>query len=81
MHASCSQGHTSQPLSSGPAQNVFMLELNGLYSALRGGRPPKLPPLEVTYADYSAWHSARLDSGQLAENIEYWKVGLPPRPA
>ena len=81
MRASCSQGQTSQPRSSGAPQNVFMLELNALYSALRGGRPPELPPLEVTYADYSAWQRARLDGGQLAKNIEYWKVGLPPRPA
>ena len=58
-----------------------MEELNGLYSALRGGRPSELPPLVVTYADYSAWQRARLDSGQLAKSIDYWKVGLPPRPA
>ena len=59
-------------------QGVFLPELQALYSALRGGRAQELPPLEVTYADYSAWQRARLEGSQLAKSIEYWKVGLPP---
>lgn len=63
-----------------PRQGVFLPELQALYSALRGGRAPELPPLEVTYADYSAWQRERLDGGQLAKSIEYWKVGCRRAP-
>ena len=81
MRARCKQkSHQSVQacLGGAPRQGVFLPELQALYSALRAGRAPELPPLEVTYADYSAWQRARLDSGQLAKSIAYWKVRLQP---
>ena len=59
-----------------PAQGIILPELSALYSALRAGRPPSLPPLQVTYADFAAWQRARLESGQLGRSIDYWKAKL-----
>ena len=35
-----------------------------------------MPPLEVNYADYATWQRRRLESGQLAGSIAYWKEKL-----
>ena len=59
-----------------PVQGIILPELNALYRALRARRPPELPPLQITYADYSAWQRARLDSGQLGASVAYWQAQL-----
>ena len=51
-------------------------EFQALYQALAAGRVPDLPPLRVQYTDYAAWQRARLDAGQLAGGVAYWKVWL-----
>jgi amino acid adenylation domain-containing protein len=71
---------------------VLHTELSTLYSALRQGREPTLPPLPVQYADYAVWQRARLDGDRAAVAYAYWRdqladltpLDLPtdrPRPA
>ena len=51
-------------------------ELKALYSALRAKRPPELPALKVQYYDFAAWQRGRLEGGDLAGSIAYWKQQL-----
>lgn len=57
-------------------QNVLASEFQALYQALAAGREPELPTLRVQYTDYAAWQRMRLDAGQLAGGVAYWKVCL-----
>jgi amino acid adenylation domain-containing protein len=61
---------------------VFLREFAAIYSALRAGRDPALPPLTIQYADYSAWHAEQLQGSAAAEHLAYWREhlrGAPPR--
>src|SRR5690349_13187530 len=57
-------------------QAIIAAEFQALYSALRAKQTPVLPPLEVTYTDFSLWQRKRLANGQLASSIAYWKEKL-----
>jgi amino acid adenylation domain-containing protein/FkbM family methyltransferase len=71
---------------------VLVNELRALYEAYSTRNPSPLPDLEIQYVDYAAWQRKLLETGKLAEGLEYWKKhlqGLPvlelpsdyPRPA
>jgi amino acid adenylation domain-containing protein len=72
---------------------VLTAEVDELCRAALERRPPKLPELDVQYADYTAWQREQLSGPALAEEVAFWRerlAGLPlvhgvptdrPRPA
>jgi amino acid adenylation domain-containing protein len=60
---------------------VLHREIEALYSAFCDGRPSPLPDLPVQYADYAVWQRARLGSGVLQGQVDYWmrQLANPPR--
>nr|BFE78727.1 hypothetical protein GCM10020093_013280 [Planobispora longispora] len=71
---------------------ILSEELAEICTALREGRPPRLPELAIQYADYTIWQRDRLTGGALKADLDYWReklagsvpVELPadrPRPA
>jgi amino acid adenylation domain-containing protein len=61
---------------------VMVRELRELYAALVEGRAPALPPVDLTYFDYAQWTNARIASGDLERERQYWadKLRRPPPP-
>ena len=53
-----------------------MREVSELYAAPAGGRVPSLPELPVQYADWAVWQRRRLESGELAPGLAYWRERL-----
>ncbi|WP_051966851.1 condensation domain-containing protein [Kitasatospora mediocidica] len=51
---------------------VAVRDLAACYTAAAAGDPDPLPPLPVQYADFAAWHRARLEGPRGAELIAYW---------
>jgi amino acid adenylation domain-containing protein len=65
----------------GGSLGVVAAELGQLYSAAVEGRPPRLPRLQVQYADWAAWQRRRLDGEALEGPLAWWRQrldGLPP---
>jgi amino acid adenylation domain-containing protein/non-ribosomal peptide synthase protein (TIGR01720 family) len=71
---------------------VLSRELGALYEGFAAGRPVRLAPLPVQYADFAVWQRRWLSGERLAEQMAYWRealedlptLGLPadrPRPA
>jgi len=48
-------------------------EMSELYGALVEERPHQLPPLEVTYSDFSRWHADWLKGEEFAQQLGFWK--------
>ncbi|QSQ17130.1 non-ribosomal peptide synthetase [Myxococcus landrumensis] len=68
-------------VSDGWSMSVFFFELGALYSAIRLGTEPTLPPLKLQYADFALWHNEWLRGDAFREQLEYWKkqlAGAPP---
>ncbi|HRC55414.1 MAG TPA: amino acid adenylation domain-containing protein, partial [Kofleriaceae bacterium] len=64
----------------GWSMGVLVDELGLLYSAHVRGELASLPELELQYADYAAWQRQSLASGQLADDLVFWReqlAGLP----
>jgi hypothetical protein len=58
---------------------VMLTEISAHYDALIQGREPKLPRLEIDYADYAYWQRNRRD---WERNLKYWLEALSgPLPA
>ena len=70
------QAHINHLIRASLQQAIIASEFQALYSAMRAKQTPDLPPLEVTYADFSTWQRNRLANGQLAGSIAYWKEKL-----
>ncbi|WP_316527983.1 amino acid adenylation domain-containing protein [Kitasatospora brasiliensis] len=66
--------------SDGWSLGVLLKELSDLYGAFTQGAPSPLPPLEVQYADYVAWHHDRFDEQRLAAQLEHWRMCLEGAP-
>ncbi|MCP4656308.1 MAG: AMP-binding protein, partial [bacterium] len=62
------------------SQIVLHRELAEVYRALTSGRKPRLPALEVQYADFAAWQREQLRDQALERQIAYWteRLGSPP---
>jgi amino acid adenylation domain-containing protein len=60
---------------------VFVRELGELYGAAAGGRPPRLAPLAVHYADYALWQRRWLTGGRLQADVAWWRERLAGVPA
>ena len=55
---------------------LLLDELDALYEALRAGREPTLPELEVQYADYARWQNRWLDEANREHLLGYWREQL-----
>lgn len=68
-------------VSDGWSMGVLMQELGELYAARREDRAPRLPPLTIQYADYTAWQRQWLQGDVLRRQLEYWRQTLEGAPA
>ena len=62
--------------SDGWSTSIFVNEVMEFYNAYVEGRPVKLSPLSVQYADYSVWQRNNLQDEVLDKKVEYWKDKL-----
>jgi amino acid adenylation domain-containing protein/non-ribosomal peptide synthase protein (TIGR01720 family) len=63
-------------VSDGWSTEILLEELSGLYRSLISGVDPALPPPGLQYADYALRERARLRSGKLREEEDYWEKKL-----
>jgi amino acid adenylation domain-containing protein len=61
--------------------DVLYSDLSALYDAYANGKTPQLPPLALTYADYSNWHKDWLASQELKDQVTAWKRHFQMAPA
>ncbi|MCP4154239.1 MAG: amino acid adenylation domain-containing protein, partial [bacterium] len=59
---------------------VMKRELSHLYNAYSLRRQPTLPPVELQYKDYTAWHNATADGGYMDHCEKYWLNKFKDRP-
>jgi amino acid adenylation domain-containing protein len=65
----------------GWSSSIMVRELSEIYSSLKRGDVPALPPLALQYVDYAAWEVAQVRSGLFDRQLAYWKTklkGAPP---
>ncbi|WP_162908036.1 non-ribosomal peptide synthetase [Allorhizocola rhizosphaerae] len=60
---------------------LLMREFKAIYNAYAAGEPSPLPEPTVQYHDYAAWQSRALDTGELADQLDYWRKRLDGMPA
>ncbi|MEU8046839.1 amino acid adenylation domain-containing protein [Micromonospora echinofusca] len=60
---------------------VLLAELTSCYDALRLGRAPDLPPLEIQYGDYAAWERQRQHGRHLDRLLQHWRARMAGAPA
>ncbi|WP_338249967.1 non-ribosomal peptide synthetase [Dictyobacter halimunensis] len=60
---------------------IFFQELCAYYNATVQQHPAELPELTIQYADYAVWQRDWLASGELDEQLTYWKETLSGAPA
>jgi amino acid adenylation domain-containing protein len=60
----------------GWSMGVLFRELATLYASAVRHAPEYLSDLPVQYADYAVWQRERVQSGKLAQQIEYWRQHL-----
>jgi amino acid adenylation domain-containing protein len=52
--------------------DVFLDELDRLYAAFTRGEPSPLPPLGISYGDYTAWQKTWLAGPELERQTRFW---------
>ncbi|MDQ3670898.1 MAG: condensation domain-containing protein [Actinomycetota bacterium] len=67
-------------ISDGWSVGVLQRDLRELYRAHSTGTVPKLPRLEIQYADFAVWQSDRLARGELDDQLEFWLGELEGAP-
>lgn len=68
-------------ISDGWSIQIFVSELTQTYLQLARGEKPQLPPLNIQYADFSAWQRKHLQGDTLDKLLGYWTdklAGLAP---
>ncbi|MET0395249.1 MAG: non-ribosomal peptide synthase/polyketide synthase, partial [Longimicrobiaceae bacterium] len=68
-------------VSDGWSMQVLVREVSALYAASVRGEAPRLPALEIQYADFAVWQRDWLRGAVLEEQIGYWRerlAGAPP---
>ncbi|HYQ63769.1 non-ribosomal peptide synthetase [Actinophytocola sp.] len=55
---------------------VLEREFGELLAAVRAGRAPSLPPLELQYADFAVWQRGKLDEQLIDKELQYWRATL-----
>jgi len=63
-------------ISDGWSVEVLMREAAEVYAAFSAGRPSPLPPLDIQYGDFCAWQREAVETGELAQQLAYWKGHL-----
>jgi len=63
-------------VSDGWSMAVLFRDLSELYTAIREGRPHKLPGLPIQYADYALWQREWLQGDVLQQQLAYWQQQL-----
>jgi amino acid adenylation domain-containing protein len=56
--------------------DVFLNELDVLYTAFAAGKESPLPPLPIRYQDFAAWHRDFLQGEELERQAAYWRTQL-----
>jgi thioesterase domain-containing protein/non-ribosomal peptide synthetase component F/acyl carrier protein len=69
-----------QVICDGWSMGIFMEELAKIYTALSGGFPSPLPPLEFQFGDYVVWQHEMADRPEALAQLEYWKDRLSGAP-
>ncbi|HLM66043.1 MAG TPA: condensation domain-containing protein, partial [Longimicrobium sp.] len=64
----------------GWSTGVLYRELAALYGAFARGEPSPLAELSIQYADYAAWHLARLAGPERARQVDFWRARLAGAP-
>ncbi len=59
---------------------ILFSELQSLYEALVQGAEDPLPEPRLQYADFARWQQARFRSGEIREQLDYWRERLTPLP-
>jgi amino acid adenylation domain-containing protein len=71
-------------IADGWSVGVIARELTALYPAFiadgASGTSVQLPDLPIQYGDYAVWQRKLLESGELDEQVEYWKQQLKDAP-
>jgi amino acid adenylation domain-containing protein len=66
--------------SDGWSKSILVREVGTLYQALNAGTPSPLPELDIQYADFAHWQRDWLESGPLADGLNYWREQLAGAP-
>ncbi|HEY8210346.1 MAG TPA: amino acid adenylation domain-containing protein, partial [Myxococcaceae bacterium] len=56
--------------------DLFLKDMAALYSAFAEGKPNPLPPLPVSYHDFSVWQQQFLASNEAERQVQYWQEKL-----
>jgi amino acid adenylation domain-containing protein len=56
--------------------HVLWDEIAHAYDAYHRGVPPELDDLPAQYADFAIWQRERIESGQLANDVDFWRREL-----
>lgn len=67
-------------ITDGWSNGTLMSEMVSIYEAFRNGRPSPLAPLNIQYADFSAWQRAWLTGDVLQRQIDFWQNTLQETP-
>lgn len=59
-------------ITDGWSQRLFFAELSEVYQALRQGKQPALPALDVQYVDYAEWQCQEAATGAWEQDAAYW---------
>lgn len=66
----------------GWSDGILFDEVSSYYTtAVTSGRPPDRHQLPIQFADFAAWQRGRVDSGELAGQLTYWRRVLAGAPA
>ena len=65
----------------GWSESVLRTELCAIYAAICSAKPPRLPELDIQYADFAAWQRQRLEDGSFDQQLAYWVNELAAPPA
>ncbi|HEV2146962.1 MAG TPA: amino acid adenylation domain-containing protein, partial [Longimicrobiaceae bacterium] len=72
--------HLHHVAGDGWSLGVLFQDLAACYRALARGEEPRLPALPVQYADFAVWQRRRLEGGDLAPQLEWWRERLAGAP-
>jgi len=62
------------------SSSIMFRDLASVYDSLAAGETPKLPDLNVQYADYAVWQRDWLAGPALDQQLDYWKNKLAGAP-
>jgi len=60
----------------GWSHSILVKELSELYAAVCEGRPPRLRPLSIQYADYAVWQRESMHGELVESQLVYWREQL-----